>query len=145
MDFDLRLRTAIYRHFADDGTPPSADRLASELHARPEEIREAYRRLAERRMLVLTPDGESIRMAPPFSAIETQHEAHAQGRRYFANCAWDAFGIPAALRMPADVVSRCEQTQRPLRLALPEGLQESTWVFHAAVPAAHWWNDIVYT
>jgi len=36
-------------------------------------------------------------MAPPFSGVETAFPAEVQGRRYYANCVWDALGVPAAL------------------------------------------------
>jgi hypothetical protein len=110
------------------------------------DVRAAYQRLYARRMLVLMPDGESIRMAPPFSGVATQHVVRANGKEYFANCAWDSFGIPAALHAEADVLSRCEQSHVPLRLHLgQDGPPASPWIFHVAVPAAHWWRDIVYT
>ena len=110
------------------------------------EVADGYQRLYARRMLVLMPDGESIRMAPPFSGIETQHRVMALGKTYFANCAWDSFGIPAALHAEADVESRCEQTLEPLQLSLTApGPPPSDWLFHVVVPAAHWWRDIVYT
>jgi hypothetical protein len=146
MESDLELRAAIYRHFADRAVAPTIDDMARATDRSRDEVAEAYRRLYARRMLVLMPDGESIRMAPPFSGIETQHRVLARGLTYFANCAWDSFGIPAALHAEADVESRCEQTQEPLRLHLTgNGPPPSTWFFHSAVPAAHWWRDIVYT
>jgi hypothetical protein len=146
MDVDLEVRAAIYRHFADHAAAPAPADVARAVHAAEGEVREAYARLGRTRMLVLMPDGESIRMAPPFSGIETQHRVRANGREYFANCPWDAFGIPAALHAEADVISRCEGTLEPLHLHLgPGGPPPSTWLFHAAVPAAHWWRDIVYT
>jgi hypothetical protein len=146
VDFDLELRAAIYRHFADRAQAPTIVEMARALSRPAVEVGEGYRRLYAKRMLVLMPDGESIRMAPPFSGIETQHQVQANGRTYFANCAWDSFGIPAALHAEADVLSRCEQTREPLRLHLTaDGPPPLDWLFHAAVPAAHWWRDIVYT
>jgi hypothetical protein len=85
-------------------------------------------------------------MAPPFSGVPTQHRVTSGGVSYFANCAWDALGIPAALRRPATVLSRCEQTLEPLELAVTDtGPEASDWLFHCVVPAARWWDDIVFT
>jgi len=146
VDFDLQLRAAIYRHFADHAKAPTIDDMTRAAGRPAREIAEGYQRLYARRLLVLMPDGESIRMAPPFSGIETQHRVEALGRTYFANCAWDSFGIPAALHAEAGVLSRCEQTHAPLHLHLTaDGPPPSEWLFHVAVPAAHWWRDIVYT
>jgi Alkylmercury lyase len=143
---DDELKLAIYRHTAATGAPPDpaeAVRLGGVTQA---QLREAYSRLAARRLLVLEPDGLTIRMAPPFSGVPTQHRVRADGVSYFANCAWDALGIPAALQRPAEVISRCEQTHEPLVLQVDEdGPEPSDFLFHCAVPAAQWWKDIVFT
>jgi len=110
------------------------------------EVREIFNRLRAQRVLMLEADGESIRMAPPFSGVAAQHRVTAAGVSYYANCAWDALGIPAALRQPATVYSRCEQSLEPLTLAVSErGPDASDWLFHCVVPAARWWDDIVFT
>ena len=57
-----------------------------------------------------------------------------------------ALGVFAALHQEGTVHSRCEQSGEPLRLAVgPDGPEPSDWLFHCAVPAAHWWDDIVLT
>jgi hypothetical protein len=146
MDDALALRSAIYQHIVEHTTPPTVDEMAAALRRSSADISGGYRRLAARRMIVLADDHESIRMALPFSGVETQHRVRVGARTYFANCAWDAFGIPAALRAEAEVFSRCEQTHESLRLDVTgAGVEDSPWVFQAAVPAAHWWRDIVYT
>jgi hypothetical protein len=146
VDFDLQLRAAVYRHFADKAEAPPLGEMARIMRVAPADVKAGYQRLYAKRMLVPMPGGESIRMAPPFSGIPTQHVVRANGKEYFANCAWDSFGIPAALHAEADVLSRCEQSHEPLRLHISsDGAPPSTWIFHVAVPAAHWWRDIVYT
>ena len=146
MDLDLDVKLAVYQHFPQTTHPPSPDDIAVRLQVETPAVLDAYQRLRAQRVLVLEEDGASIRMAPPFSGVPTQHVAEVGGRRYFANCAWDVFGIIAALQKPGTVHSRCEQTREPLHLAVgPEGLEASDWLFHCAVPAAHWWDDIVFT
>jgi len=146
MDFDLRVKLAVYRHFAATGRRPSVDDIATRVGAAAPLVREAFGRLRAERVLALEPDGESIRMAPPFSGVPTQHRVSADGVAYYANCAWDALGIPAALHKPARVSSRCEQSMAPLELDVSvDGPGPSDWVFHSVVPAAQWWNDIVFT
>ena len=145
-DFDLAVKLAVYRHFAATGARPSPGEIAGRVTADADAVLEAYRRLRAQRVLVLEADGVSIRMAPPFSGVATQHVVEAGGVSYFANCAWDALGIPAALQKPATVRSRCEQSGEPLRLDVgAEGPGPSDWLFHCVVPAAQWWDDIVFT
>jgi hypothetical protein len=146
MDFDVQVKLAVYRHFAETGRGPGADEIAGRVGSDVGRVLEAYRELRAHRVLVLEPDGESIRMAPPFSGVPTQHVVDARGRLYFANCAWDALGVPAALHAPGTVHSRCEQSGEPLHLEVGrEGPAPSDWLFHCLVPAARWWDDIVFT
>ena len=85
-------------------------------------------------------------MAPPFSGVETQHRVSVAGKQYYANCAWDALGVVAALGKDGDVLSRCEQSLEPLELRVRNGeIGGDSCVVHYSVPAAHWWNDIVHT
>jgi hypothetical protein len=145
-DIDLPVKLAIYHAFAATGRPPRLEAIAGQVGTAQSDVRESYGRLARSRLLVLEPDGHTIRMAPPFSGVPTQHQVRAGGVEYFANCAWDALGIPAALHRPAEVRSNCAQSQEPLHLQVgPEGPERNTWLFHCAVPAARWWQDIVFT
>jgi hypothetical protein len=146
VDFDLEVKMAIYRRFAASGVRPSAAEIAGALGVAVDRVTESFLRLRSKRVLVLEADGESIRMAPPFSGVPTQHVVLSEGVSYYANCAWDALGIPAALHRPATVRSRCEQSLEPFQLDIAEGtIGASDWLFHCAVPAAHWWDDIVFT
>jgi hypothetical protein len=137
---------AAYGWFAETGRRPSPEDVAGRAEASVPDVLAAYARLREQRVLVLEPDGASIRMAPPFSGVPTQHVVESEGARYHANCAWDALGIPAALRRPGVVLSRCEQSGEPLRLEVGrDGPEPSDWLFHCLLPAARWWDDIVFT
>ena len=95
MSLDTQTKLAIYRHFAETGQRPSLQVVAERVRTDVSSVREAYVRLRAQRVLVLEPDGVSIRMAPPFSGVPTQHVVIVDNTKYFANCAWDSFGIPA--------------------------------------------------
>jgi hypothetical protein len=146
MDLDLSAKLAIYAHFAATGSRPTVDDIAARVGIAVSKVREVFGRLRTQRVLVLEEDGASIRMAPPFSGVPTQHRVTAAGVSYYANCAWDALGIPAALHKPATVYSRCEQSLEPLELTVSdERPASSDWRFHCVVPASQWWDDIVFT
>jgi hypothetical protein len=146
VDFDIQVKLAIYQHIAETTQAPSVDEVAERTGASPVDVREAYGRLARNRVLVLQPDGVSIRMAPPFSGVPTQHRVEVGGREYFANCAWDALGVVAALHREGEILSRCEQTFEPINFQVrASGPEPEPCVIHFAVPAAHWWKDIVFT
>src|SRR5437773_10779812 len=107
---DTRIKLAVYRGAAERGVLPRAEEVASDVSVTVQDVRDSYVRLAQQRLLLLEPDGLTIRMAPPFSGVPTDHLVRSGGIAYFANCAWDALGIPAALHQPADVESRCGQS-----------------------------------
>jgi len=96
------VRAFVYRFVAEHGVPPTAAEAAG-LATGGEAARAAYRRLEARHGVLLAPGGEAIRMAKPFSGVPTPFRVRANGRAYWANCALDAFGIPAALRAEAEI------------------------------------------
>jgi len=146
MEFDVQVKMAVYGHFATTGQRPSIADVASRTGSDEQTVTAAFARLRAQRVLLLEADDISIRMAPPFSGVPTQHRVEAGGRQYFGNCAWDALGVLAALHEPGTVHSRCEQSGEPLRLAVGlEGPEPSDWLFHCLVPAAKWWADLVFT
>ena len=83
-------------------------------------------------------------MANPFSAVPTPYRVDA-GRRWFANCAWDAFGICAALHVDGRVETTCADCGETITSRSAGGPDDESLVFHCLVPAARWWDDIVFT
>ena len=145
-EIDVAVKLAVYRTFAESGESPTVKDVSRRAGAGEREVLASFAHLRSQRLLLLEPDGATIRMAPPFSGIPTQHRVQSEGVTYFANCAWDALGIPAALHRTAVVDSRCEQSGEPLFLAVgTRGPVASDWLFHCLVPAVHWWTDLVFT
>jgi hypothetical protein len=97
---DLRNRT--YAAFVELGRAPAAAELGEEA-----EVRTGWRQLHEAHALVLNPATDEIRMANPFSAVPTAYRVHADGRWWYANCAWDAFGVLSALKVDGRIESSC--------------------------------------
>ena len=107
---------------------------------------DGWRALHEEHALVLEAGSGSIRMAAPFSAVPTVYRVHAQGRWWFANCAWDALGICAALGVDGRVESVCPDCGELYTVEVRDRrLDRDDLLFHVLVPAAHWWDDIVFT
>lgn len=146
MDFDVKVKMAIYQHFAETGEAPTPEEISARVDAPVNQVLDAYSRLQAQRVLVVEADGSSIRMAPPFSGVPTQHIVESDSVRYYANCAWDVLGVIAALGEPARILSRCEGSGEILQLEVNEnGPEPSEWIFHSVVPAAQWWDDIIFT
>jgi hypothetical protein len=144
-DIDLRLRNTTYQLFVDLGRAPRADEVADAEQSTRTEVESGWRRLHEAHALVLHPGG-GLRMANPFSAVPTAHRVHADGRWWFANCAWDAFGVCAALRADGDIESSCPDCGGAIRIEVRDQQpSDPTLLFHCLVPAVDWWNDIGFT
>jgi hypothetical protein len=129
------VRTFVYRHFAETTRPPTVDKTAAHFRVSAEDTADLYRDLHQRHALFLTPGTLSVRMANPFSAIPTPFRVHAHGKTYWANCAWDALGIPAALRYDGVVEAHCADCGSAMTLAVRDGeLEGHGEVGHFLVP-----------
>jgi hypothetical protein len=141
---DSQLRSEIFAAFAESGRAPAMT-LVAQWAGGPSEAEAALRRLHDAHALVLDDSGD-IRMALPFSAVETDHRVVADGRSWWANCAWDALAIPAALDIDARIEARWIDTGDAVELDIVDGRPSSYEGFvHFAIPARFWWDDIVET
>ena len=135
---DLELRNATYRLFVERGRAPTAAEVGPAA-----EVLAGWRRLQDEHALVLNEGGTALRMAHPFSAVPTAYRVHAAGRWWFANCAWDAFGVCAALHSDGTIATSCVDCGEPLGVEVRGGRpDDESLVFHCLVPAAGWWDDI---
>jgi len=142
---DLAVRSAVYARCAA-GDVPSASEVAADLAMDVDAVIECYERLAAAHVLVLEPDSREVWMAMPFSAVPTAFRVDGLGRQWFANCAWDAFGIAVALSCDVTIATLCLDCGTPLTYGVRDGkLTNRDGVVHFAVPAKQWWDDIGLT
>lgn len=140
-----RVRHAIYKTFAEGGLPRAAA-LAHQLRLSPDEVHQAMHDLHDAHVIVLDPETRETWMAPPFSALPTLFTVEGGGRSWFANCAWDAFGIPRLAGVDAMITTTCQDCNGRIVYRVEEGhLVDAHGVVHFAVPAAKWWDDIGFT
>jgi len=130
---ELRLR--IMRSFAATGAPPeiaAADR-------------EPLRALAARHVVALAGDDDApaVHMAHPFAGhrdgARVDSDERAPGT-WWGNCAWDGLGIVALLGL-----ARATVTSNSITLRVEDGVLRDDALFHVAVPARAWWDDIGFT
>lgn len=147
MDFDSKVKLKIYEIIARDAVMPGSTGVAAELGEPVQAIEASFKRLAAKRLLVLEPGSDSsIRMAPQFSGIATTFQVQVGRKSYYANCVWDAFGIAAALHADASIHASDGLTREPIQLLVKDAKPvPAQAVAHFAVPAAHWWDDIMFT
>ena len=145
-DNDLELRNLTYGLFVELGRAPTVAEVAERARATVDDVRAGWGRLHEQHAIVLDADGERLRMANPFSAVPTPFLVEAGGRAWYANCAWDAFGICAALHVDGRFETTCPDCGEPLDVDVRDGRpSDESLLFHCLVPAGRWWADIVFT
>jgi len=139
------VRAAVYAHFAETGRAPSAAMAGARLGLGAAQAAAAFAELHKRHALFLDEAAGTIRMAHPFSATPTDFVVQANGRGYWANCAWDAFGIPAALGTGAVAELAYADTGERVRLRVPPEGEEGGARVHFLLPFARWYDDLVFT
>jgi hypothetical protein len=140
------IRAFVYQHLAETTRPPLVSDVASRFALSPEEAVSAYEELHQRHALVLQPGMHEILMANPFSGVETPFKVYANGMTYFANCAWDSLGIPAALHTDAEIEASCAQSGDLILLSVSGGqVHGSDALVHFLTPFRDWYNDLTFT
>jgi hypothetical protein len=145
-DLIWQVRAFVYERFASTTRPPTVDETAEHYGLSVNQAATLYDELHRRHALFLEPDTTRIRMANPFSAVPTTFRVHAQGKAYWANCAWDALGIPAALATDATIESVDAENRQPITLHVQNGqLISHGEKIHFLVPFRRWYDDLVFT
>lgn len=125
---------------------PDPGETATAVRAPVGAVEESYRRLAAGRALVLTPGTLEVRMANPFSTVETPFRVTTPKGWWFGNCGWDALGIPATLATDGTVETTCPDCDTPLAVRVEGGAaRDADAVLHLLLPAREWWKDIIFT
>jgi hypothetical protein len=141
------VRAEVFATCAREGRPPSPAELSQVLDFTPEDVGIALRELHDLHALVLTAAGDGIRMAHPFSAWPMDFVVRGRDRLWWGGCAWDSFGIVAAVGEQLEILTTCPSCGRELHYAASptEPPDAPGMVVRIPRPAAHWWDDVVTT
>ncbi|HUU36168.1 MAG TPA: organomercurial lyase [Vicinamibacterales bacterium] len=143
---DLGVRRHLLAAFAAGATPPRVA-VAQALGLDDAQISASYLALAATHVIVLDPGSGEVWMAMPFSAVPTAFRVVVGGRSVWANCAWDAFGIAAALDQDITFATPCPASGAVIAGGVRRGVAYAHpgAVAYIGVPAARWWDDIGFT
>jgi hypothetical protein len=143
---DLAIRTFVYQHFVQEARPPSVAETATQFNLPDAEINHSYQLLHDNHFFFLEPGTTFIRMANPFSAIPTKFKVQIGSMTYWANCAWDMLGIPAALHQDAEITAVYEDTGETAVITVTDGqVQHNGGVVHFPLPVRQWYDDLILT
>lgn len=142
-----RVRTFIYEHFAATTHAPDLLTIAQHFGLGDARATDILKALHEIHALFLDPGTTNIRIANPFSGVPTPFEVDANGQRYWANCAWDSFGVIAALQATDGVIhATCAHSDTPLQVQIHQGaVVDTTAIIHILVPFREWYQNMVFT
>jgi alkylmercury lyase-like protein len=141
-----QVRHFVYNHFADTTHPPSVEETATHFHISTEEASEYYKELNNRHAFFLDPGTLNIRMASPFSGVPTDFKVHANGRSYYASCAWEMLGIPAALKCDALIETKFTESNESVQLEVKNGqVTNSELLVHFPLAFSRWYDDLAFT
>ncbi|HEX2646816.1 MAG TPA: organomercurial lyase [Candidatus Dormibacteraeota bacterium] len=142
-----RVRLAVLSRTAASAKVPNAGELSSVMGVDEPAVVDAYRVLGEGHVYVLEPnDPTRLRMANPFSAVQTTFVVEVGQRHYYGNCVWDALGIVSMLGGNGTVSTACPDCHEPLTLKVTDRkLVDGPGIVYFGVPARRWWDDIIFT
>ncbi len=144
LDFDVRrhILTALAA-----GTTPTRVSVMQALGLDYTHVSSSYATLAASHVVVLDPHTGEVWMAMPFSAVPTAFPVVIGQRSVWATCAWDAFGIAAALDQDVTFATPCPASNAVIAGGVRRGVPYAHpgAVAYVGVPAARWWDDIGFT
>ena len=146
-DLDRAVRWAVFSSLRDRSVAPSIEEIGGALGVGTDEVAASMRRLDDAHVLVLYEGTTGVRMALPFAAKPTPFTVHVGERRWWANCAWDAYAIPAALGADeAAIETDGPDCGDPMHVEIRRGeAVAADALVHFLLPASRWWDDIVFT
>jgi len=145
-DFDRNVRAHIYRTFATTGQAPVVPELAAAMGGTEFQLRESLERLFLAHEIAPLPNGQGVWMANPFSSVPTAYPVETPAMTCYANCAWDALGVPAILDTDGWIRTACAQSGVPLEFGVVDGmLAGDDGLIHLVTPIRDAWVDIGFT
>lgn len=145
-ELELKVRSTIIQHLAATGRGPSSEEVAEELGLSSNRVEQIFCRLEDAHAIALAPASPNVWMAHPFSAVPTPFPVETTRVRYWANCAWDMLGIPAALQVDSSTTTSCPDCGEQLTVKVRGGeLEPTDTVVHFAVPPVRFWDNVGFT
>jgi hypothetical protein len=143
---DWDVRAIVYRSFAERMRAPSTEEIAEEIRLGDSDVLESLARLEAAHQIALLPDRSGVWMANPFSAVPTAFPVRTDRGTCWANCAWDALGVPGILGVDTWTDAHCANSGEPIAFGVRGGHRiGDDGLVHLVVPPRDAWEDIGFT
>jgi hypothetical protein len=148
-DLVRQVRKFIFDSFEATGAPPVVEQIMRRFGLDRTQAFQALAALQDAHHIALVKGTQRILMAFPFSSVTTPFRVTADGRTYYANCAWDSIAIHVALDREEIIDSYCHHCAEEVKIHLRDGNVLSSnpeeVIVYLALPASQWWQDIIDT
>lgn len=143
--FDGRVRLFVYRYLLSRERCPTVAEISRGLEASSAKVHARLARLSESHAF-MTQENAELWRAAPFSCIPTAFPVRVGKKSWFGNCIWDALGIAACLNKDVKIGAACGCCNLDMPIKIRRGkLLPAEGIIHFAVPARHWYRDVVFT
>ncbi len=124
------------------GHAPKLEQLARLAGQSVERTAKSQHQLEEMHGVILEPGTSRVWSLHPFALIPTAFWVSSKGRGWWANCAWCALGIGAALKKEVRIVTRDGAEGDPLEFTVDKGRASLPHLLmHFPFPPAMWWEN----
>lgn len=144
---DQALRVFIYDYIIDRGAVPTSSAIGAHFDMDPAQVRRLLASLRLGKTLVVHPVTGEIWMAGPFSAAPSPYRLTDGVTTWFANCAWDMFGVSVLVNRTLSAHTACTDCGHPMTVQCDpvRPPPDANAVVHFLVPARHWYDDLGFT
>ena len=143
---DTALRVFVYDRLFATGRPPSIADLAARFGGTSDGMREWIGSLGVGKALLLHPQTGELWMLGPFAARPTSFEIRGRTATWWANCAWDLFGVAALVKEPVTISATCPDCgHRMTSSGVLDDFRRIDALCHFLLPAREWYRDIGFT
>src|SRR4051812_14927330 len=137
---DERLRIFVYDWLMERGTMPAVAEIAEPFGESPEAVRARLAGLRIGKTILVHPTTGELWMAGPFTGAKTDFTLTDGKRTWFANCAWDMFGVAMLVGRPLAASATCADCGEGVTIeCTPEHPPESDALVYFLLPARQWY------
>lgn len=141
-----QLRVFIYDHLIAHGVAPSCAEMGDAFGETAASVRDQLATLRIGKTVLVHPTTRELWMVGPFSAAPTNYRLTDGSTTWFANCAWDMFGVATLVGRPIRAEVPCVDCDEPLSVHCdPAEPPKEPFVVHFLLPARRWYEDIGFT
>jgi hypothetical protein len=144
---DDALRIFVYDRLVSAGHAPTSREIGAHFDLSPEDARARLAGLKIGKTVLVNPTTHEIWMAGPFAAAKSAYRLSDGKTTWWANCAWDMFGVAMIVGRPMTAETSCPDCAERVAIECDPDHPpvEGQAVVHFLLPARRWYEDIGFT